>query len=215
VKSRSENADDGIVIVRALICLSAAPLVAQPSLRITSPVEGTVVHPGESLTVKVEASGTFKMVILIGGDPIGFSVPLSAPPYEFTIRIPDRYHISPGRYPLTADGVIEPGKGVTSRSVTIEVEPADVRLTLKIQPRLLRLSPGQTGHLSSFGVFPDDLTIDLTKSGQVSFRSSAPKVATVNDEGVVVAIAAGSAKIIATYQTSSVEVPVTVLPKQQ
>ena len=56
------------------------------------------------------------------------------------------------------------------------------------------------------------MTIDLTKSGQVSFRSNAPKVATVNDDGVVVAIAAGSTVVVATYQKSSVEIPVTVLP---
>jgi uncharacterized protein YjdB len=56
------------------------------------------------------------------------------------------------------------------------------------------------------------MTIDLTKSGRVSFRSNAPKIATVNDDGVVVAIAAGSTMIVATYQKSSVEIRVTVLP---
>jgi hypothetical protein len=214
MESRLENADNTLMIARALMCLSVS-LLAQPSLRITSPAEGTVFHPGESIKVKVEASGTFKMVMVIGYDPLGGTFPLSAPPYEFTIQIPDRYHIAPGRYLLTADGFIEAGKSVASKSVGIKVEPADVRLKLKVKPSLLRLSVGQRDQISSSGEFPDGMTIDLTKSQQVSFRSNAPKIATVNDDGVVVAIAAGSTVIVATYQKSSVEIPVTVFPKQQ
>jgi Big-like domain-containing protein len=126
-----ENADDKFMIVWALMCLSAS-LLAQPSLRITSPADGTVFHPGESIKVNVEASGTFKMVMVIGYDPLGGTFPLSAPPYEFTIQIPDRYHIAPGRYLLTADGFIEPGKSVASKTVVIKVEPADVHLKLKV-----------------------------------------------------------------------------------
>jgi hypothetical protein len=214
MESGLENADNKFVIVRAVMCLSAS-LLAQPSLRITSPEEGTVFHPGESIKVKVEASGTFKMVMVIGWDPLGGTFPLSAPPYEFTIQIPDRYHITPGRYLLTADGFIEPGKSVASKSVVIKVEPADVHLKLEIKPSLLRMSPGQRDQISSSGEFPDGMTIDLTKSGQVSFRSNAPKIATVNDDSIVVAVASGSTIIVATYQKSSVEIPVTVLPKQR
>lgn len=208
---RSEPADNEFMIVRGLICLSAS-LLAQPSLRITSPKEGTVFHSGESIKIKVQASGMFKMVMVIGFDPLGGTFPLSAPPYEFTMQIPVRYRISPGRYLLTANGVIEPGKGVASEPVGIRIEPADVHLKLKVQPLRLRLPVGGSANISSFGEFPDGLTIDLTKSGQVSFRSTAPKVATVNDDGVVAAVAAGSATIVATYQKSSVELPVTVLP---
>jgi|HubBroStandDraft_5_1064220.scaffolds.fasta_scaffold216145_1 hypothetical protein len=78
-----------------LLLVSPLSLLAQTSLRITSPAEGTVFHPGESLKVNVEASGKFQQVIIVGWGPIGFSTPLSSPPYEFTIKIPDG--ISPGK----------------------------------------------------------------------------------------------------------------------
>jgi len=187
----------------------AGALLAQPSLRITSPADGTVVHPGQPLKVRVEASGTFLQVIVIGGGRIGFSKPLLAPPYEFTMQIPDR--ISPGPYPLTADGATAPGQSTSSETITLMVEPADAPISLTIRPSLLRLSAGDKGYLRVFGVFPDGKTIDLTPSTQASFTSDAPRIAEVDaTRGIVSALAVGSAKIKATYRGASVEVPVTV-----
>jgi hypothetical protein len=62
-------------LVKVLVCSFALAgcLVAQPSLRITSPADGTTVHPGELLTVTVDVSppeGAFKMVAVISTSPI-------------------------------------------------------------------------------------------------------------------------------------------------
>jgi hypothetical protein len=59
-------------------------------------------------------------------------------------------------------------------------------------------------------VFEDGKAIDLTRSMQVSFTSSAADVATVDPQGTVTP---GAAKITVTYQESTIEIPVTVLPK--
>jgi hypothetical protein len=52
-------------------------LTAQPSLRITSPANGTTVHPGDTLTVTVDVSPptVFQYVVVVGFDPIGAKRP--------------------------------------------------------------------------------------------------------------------------------------------
>src|SRR5438552_11715111 len=78
------------------VLISAACLCAQPTLQITSPPDGTVVAPGQTLSIAVTASGSFNRVGLVAHDPIGFSQFLSAPPYQFTLVIPA--NIQPDSY---------------------------------------------------------------------------------------------------------------------
>jgi hypothetical protein len=193
-----------------LSCLLAGLLAAQPTLRITSPKDGAVVHPGQSLIVTVDGSpaGAFQQVIIAARDPIGGSRPLMAPPYQFTIQIPSR--ISPGRYALTADGMTAPGQGATSDPISIVVERADTPLSLRVEPSLLRMSAGQKGYLRVVGVFGDGTTSDLTKSSRTVYISDKVGVATVQAQGIVTAVASGSAKIIITNGNAKFDVPVTV-----
>ena len=81
---------DGLVRLFALVVLlyaSGSSLRAQ-TLQITSPAGGTIVNPGQVVTVTVTASSAFQEVIVVGGDPIGFSDSLASPPYQFSIHIP-------------------------------------------------------------------------------------------------------------------------------
>jgi hypothetical protein len=201
------------LFLATLLFLPAHSLLAQPSLRITSPADGTLVNPGQSLKVTVEASGRFQQVILIGAQPMGGTVPLSAPPYEFTIKIPNR--ISPRRYSLTADGCTAPGQCTSSKPIMILVELADESISLRVQPSLLRLYIGDKGYLMTYGVFPDGQRADLSKSTQTSFTSNAPGVATIDHQGIVTPVAPGSATITITYRDAHVEIPVTVLAKDR
>ncbi|HTB19384.1 MAG TPA: hypothetical protein VK708_14790, partial [Bryobacteraceae bacterium] len=116
-------------IVRLAIssCALAGLLVAQPSLRITSPADGAIVHPGETLTVDVEAlpPEAFKLVFVAGADPISLSKEkLSKPPYRFTVQIPAGTR--PDKYPITAAGfALSTGQLMNSASVDVLVERAD------------------------------------------------------------------------------------------
>ncbi len=194
-----------------LSCFAAGALLAQPTLRITSPADKTVVRPGQSFRVKVEATGRFIHVIVIGGDPIGSSVPLSTPPYEFTIKIPENISETryPLTYPLTADGCTSPGNCVNSKPIHIVVEFPGPQIRLKVQPSLLRLSGGGKGSLKVLGVLPD---VKLWTSRRPC-RSHSRRTRR-RSSGIVSALAPGPAKITVTYRDSHVDVPVTVVAKQ-
>ena len=84
----------------------AGLLGAQPTLRIVSPADGATVHPGETFVVTVDVSppeGAFRIVFVSGTESISFSKEkLKAPPYRFTLQIPDG--TAPGEYYVTAGG---------------------------------------------------------------------------------------------------------------
>jgi hypothetical protein len=193
-----------------LSCILAGLLAAQPTLRITSPNDATVVHPGQSLTVIVAASppGSFQQVVIVAWDPIGGSLPLKAPPYQFTVQIPNE--IDPGEYLITAHGATEPGHDIRSNSIRIVVERADLPLSLRVEPSLLRISTGQKGYLRVIGVFGDGTTTDLTKSSRTIYTSDKVSVATVQAQGIVTAVTAGSAIVLVANGNAKSEVPVRV-----
>jgi hypothetical protein len=103
----------------------AGLLAAQPSLRITSPADGTIVHPAESLTMTIDVStpDALRFVMVVGFSPIGASGEApNAPPYRFTVDIPK--DIKPDEYVLSAVGVSSGGP-VNSNPLTSVVERAD------------------------------------------------------------------------------------------
>jgi hypothetical protein len=195
---------------------SGAVLSAQPQLQITAPSNGTVVNPGQSIAVTVAASGgTFQGVMVVAWNPIPSTLPLASPPYQFQIEIPNDIHA--GRYLLTASGYTSPGHGIDSPSITIVVEPPATAIPnhLRIEPESLDLSVSRKGYLHVVGVFGDDKTADLRKSEYVDYRSDAPSVASIQKEGIVTAVAPGSATIFITYRGVEARVPVTVRESRQ
>ena len=133
-----------------LIHACALWLDAQPTLQITSPSDGAVFSPGQTITVTVTASGSgFSSVFVIGQDPLGFSARLSAPPYQFSLPIPAS--AVPRQYKITAAGVITAGEPVYSPSVTIAVQRSDPPVSVRVEPNILELKVGQKGYLQVTG----------------------------------------------------------------
>lgn len=200
-----------------MLCGLTAILAAQPSLRITSPADGTVVHPGDTLIVVVDVSpptGTFQLVFVVGFDPIGFSKEaLNAPPYRFTLNIPRS--ISPRKYPLTASGFTSPGHPVSSDPIVIAVEREDSPLEISVYPIVADFIMDQKRYLQVTGRYADGTEADLTQSSQISYVSSAPGIATVGPQGIVTPVAPGSARITITYRNLKLEVPVRVRGSQR
>jgi hypothetical protein len=192
-----------------MVCTLTTALRAQPSLRITSPADGTVVRAGQTLTVTVVASGArFQQVIIISQDPIGFSRPLMAPPYEFPIEIPA--DISPRRYWLTADGATAPGEGVRSDSISIVVERPDPPARLSAEPSLLEMRVNDPGFLRVIATYADGSTADVSQSATTVYSSDSADIVKVTNDGRVTAVGPGSAKITIRNRGAAVVVPVTV-----
>lgn len=196
------------------LCAATGLLLGQPSLRITSPADGTTVRRGESLTVVVEASPTervFQAVFIGAPDPLGvpFSkTNLTAPPFRFTIQMPDR--IRPGMYALTAGGVTWSRQFVYSRPITILAERTDSPVSISVFPPVADFTMSEKRFLQVTGLYADKTTADLTQSSQVRFLSDAPNVATVQAQGIVTPVAPGTGKITITYGNLKLEVPVKV-----
>ncbi len=201
-----------VVTLCALVSAPASLASAQATLRITSPADGTVIRPSESVTVRVTASGEApKGVFVSGTAPIGFGPELvTAPPYNFTVEIPKE--INSGPYNLTAGGFIAAGHDVKSDTVTIDVERADSPMSLHSEDfSSLRVHVGRTTFTRIVGVFGDGTSADLQQSTLTTFRSDNAAVATVGPYGLVTGVAPGSTKMIVTNGRARLEVPITVL----
>ena len=189
-----------------LACVAMSPVVAQ-TLQITSPADGSTVNPGQSLTVAVSASGTFQQVAVIGGDPIGFSQMLSAPPYQFTIQIPTT--IQPGLYLLTAAGFPSLGQLVSSDPITLDVERPDAPVSITVTPSIFDFfTIGQQGFVDVVGTFADGTKTDLTNSTLTSYSSYG--TVTTGAAGVVTAANYGGDSVQLTYGSLTASIPVTV-----
>ncbi len=196
-----------------MLFATAGVLPAQPSLRITSPAAGTVVNPGKSIKVVVEASGVFRNVAVVGCDPIGGSDMLAAPPYEWTIEVSK--DASPGRCPLTAVGLGSTPQPVDSEPVAIQIELSDTEsVRLEAEFPVMEFHEGGPHNQIIWGVLPDGGRLFLNNSSRISFKSSAPNVAAVDARGQITGVAPGSAKITVTYRDLHLDIPVTVLPNR-
>ncbi len=189
-----------------LICTACIfqVLIAQ-SLQITSPANGTVVTPGQNLAVSVTATGgPFQEVIVVGFDPIGMTEPLTAPPYNFTIQIP--VSIRPDKYLLTASGLITPGQVTDSKSIVIIVEPPEDLTALSIQPNSVTVWVGDVAPLRVVGKFAGGVERTMTFSSKISYGSSDPTIATIDNMGRITGMAPGTTVV----GVNGYRIPVTV-----
>jgi hypothetical protein len=101
-----------IALLLALAALADKSLAQAPFLKITSPSDGTVVSPGQTVVIVVKAAPglTFAMVSIDGEYLLGWDRVLSAPPFRFSVEIPTK--ISAARkYRIFASGATAPGQG--------------------------------------------------------------------------------------------------------
>jgi len=180
-------------VVRLAIsfCVLAGLLVAQPSLRITSP------------------PGAFEVVAIGAPHPLAKDKQvIMTPPYNFTIEVPSG--IRPDKYPVTAVGITFSKEFVYSHSVEILVERADSPVSITVYPVVADFTMEQRRYIQVTGLYADKTTADLTQSSRIKYVSSAPGVATVSPQGIVTPVAPGSGKITVTYGDLKVDVPVRV-----
>jgi hypothetical protein len=201
------RADPGFIM---LLLLSPTALLAQSSLRITSPADATTVHPGESLKVTVEVSPPGGQTrVILGGGGLGLFPGVGSPPYQFEVPIPKT--LAPGPEVLTAMGwPTNTSTPVYSNQITILVERADEPARLTAFPPTISLQPRGRISLQVTGVFANGERVDLKLSSRTMYSSDTPRVVTVEPNSVVTALAPGTAKITVSNGKAKVEVPVVV-----
>ena len=86
---RTSNHNRLMPVLRITAALSiSVGLLGAAGLTITSPANGTVASPGQSLPVTVTATGSFTQIVIAGQNPIGFSQVLTGSGTQFSAAHP-------------------------------------------------------------------------------------------------------------------------------
>jgi hypothetical protein len=171
-----------------------------PLLQISSPTAGTVVNPGQTITVSVSspAEATFTQVMIVLGQGSSASAGITnSLPAQLSVTVPTR--ISLGLHAVAASGVTS-GQMAQSFPVFLDVERTD--LPQSLSPNISNLifsAQGQQFPLIVSASYSDGSYLDARASSYVSYASSNTNVATVDSRGLVTAVGTGSATVTATY----------------
>ena len=204
-----EKSQRSLGLFFALSLLLMAPMrLAAASLRITYPPSGTVVSPGETISVLVSADSTVQQISLAPEPPLHEAQP-GASPTTFTLAIPAG--LTPGPHDLRALGLAG-GEVVKSDFITLDVERFDSPMRLRTEPAILQLrNRGDQFPLRVIGTYSDGSQTVLTASSFTTYSSQDTAVATVSSSGMVTAGGPGKTSIVVTTPSISYSLQVEVL----
>jgi Bacterial Ig-like domain (group 2) len=183
-------------------------------LQITSPASGTVVNPGQTLSVTVTSPTNIAFTqVAVFAEPIGISSIASSVPAQFSLSIPK--DISCRSYRIMSVGTTLSGQYVSSTEVLIDVERSDSPTSLStLMPAIEFDNLGETFPVTISASFSDRSSFEVTESSKLVYNSSNPNVATVDATGMVTALGVGKTSITATYGGSlHITIPITVPPQ--
>jgi hypothetical protein len=198
--------------------LSAHGLPAQQpdDFKITSPADGALVRPGQTLDIQVSVApgkASESMFIL---SPLGSATVSVNPPYRATLQVPQGVPQSRliGRHNVTLVGRC-PGKDVpVCANIFIDVEKEGLPLRLVAdRNRVLFQNLGESAYSPRIvGYWADGSYFDLQESTYLRMRSSDPRLFSVDERGYMTALSPGEATLQVTYtldsQQTSLSIPV-------
>ena len=161
-------------------------------LNITSPEDGEVFSPGDTVTVEVTYDGQPKNGIYFLSQDGSIGVDDSAP-YEFQFQIDEEFI---GSMLIIVWAVNEEG-GIEEGSVEISIEPDDQPESISITPSgPVYTERGSEVMLYVEGTYPDGVTRDITSyAAGTSYRSADSSIASVTEDGVITAVSVGETTI--------------------
>lgn len=166
---------------------------------IVSPPDGSIVAPGEVMHIEVRLppGGAYKSVAIVS--PLGFSDIAKSPPYVVTLKVPS--DVALHAESITVLGAVEGKNGEILARMTVDVERPDMpREIWSDWKHLILGSPGEEIHLTIGATFADGQSYDATESSFVKYRSADPKIATVDEDGLVRSVGPGETWIWAIYE---------------
>lgn len=181
----------GVVLLLGF-ATEATVLAQKPLLQITSPIEGTVVRPGQAITVTLAADPSLQDTGVFGDTPFSFGQSTPSP-LQFTISVAS--DAMPGVYPIAAMGLAS-GVDVHADPVRVDVERLDAPQFVTAELAILEFSGvGDDAPIITYGLFNDGNRINISRSTKTIYLSNDPTVATVSNAGLVTAVAPGETTI--------------------
>jgi hypothetical protein len=134
-------------------------LFAQAELKITEPTAGTVVSPGQTITVNVSASGgPFTSVGIVAPGHMNGDYILRSPPYRFSFTVPSK--VTPGLDTIGAMGGTASGPIIAQ--VSIDVERSDFPQKITVDHSQVELPINGQLPILVFGTYSDGSVVNLT-----------------------------------------------------
>lgn len=182
-----------------------------------SPAQGAIARPGSYVTVKVRLDPSLKpqrVSLLLGTWEELISIADEHPPFDLVVPI-DRKWSGPMR--VMCSVLAKGEKLIASGELLINVVPAESPVSIAAtDPVRMVAGSGRNlprQHINVRGTYADGLVRDIgRKDLGTSFRSSDPRVVTVDDEGFLTAGAPGRAVVTVQHGALSELVPVSVQP---
>lgn len=200
--------------IAAKAITNAASVV--PGVTITTPVDGAVVRPGESVTLRVNVDSSLSPSSLLvsnrSGARIGIAE-LTTPPYKTTLTVPMNWA---GPIEITVNVKTTNDDIVGPSSVFINVVPQETptRIRLSSTSKTLRADASDfigERTLRLRGDYANNIERDISHpSLGTTYTSSNPAVVTVSPEGILTPVAQGRAFITASFKGLKAYTRVTV-----
>jgi len=199
----------------ALASANTASAVARAyPLVITNLTNGTVVAPGQTITVSVTIkTGTYPNgITVVGGQVDGPTViltPVTTSPASFSVTIPSNAIFGP--YTITAIGMDSTGTTDTSAAITLDVEQTTTApVSLRVDPSSIHFAYiGQILAFNVIGVYANGSWQGLTQSSTLKITSANTSIATVTG-GSVTAVNTGNTTLAVSYGSLTATIPVYV-----
>ena len=208
-------------MLRPIVFLATAAIISNAqgrpepaTIRIASPASGTVVHPGETITLEVAVTGPYTIVVISEGlgELVELGRSLKPPPYSFQVSVPVVVTLQP--HTITAKLYDLSGRRiqstVASDTITLAVEPSAPPRKLWIrEDSPFRFQVGNGRELSVMGTFDGQRELNLNSSTLTTYETDPSGIVAVS-YGQIRALAPGSTKLTARHQGLQASVNVIV-----
>jgi hypothetical protein len=203
-----------IGMAAALVSMDSSGAARFYPLVITAPVNGTVVAPGQSVTITVTVASGYTYpngVAMFGGQDDGAAV-MVGPQSSLTFSVTIPTNANSGPLTLTASGTDSSGTLDNSATITVDVEQPSTStpVSLRVDPPSMHFAYiGQTLPLNLIGVYANGSWQGLTQSSKLQISSANTAIATVTG-GSVTSTGTGSTTLQVSYGSLTATVPVSV-----
>lgn len=186
--------------------------VTTPLVALTSPASGTTLQPGQTFTVTatpINGADIRALLFIVGGDTttIGSAL-VKQSPFSATFTVPSDYvgGVTITVFARDAAGNLSQVTGNFSSKTTATVQG------LTVEPTSVNFSnKGSNQQLQVTGHFSDNVDREVSApSTGTTYKSDTPATATVSADGLITAVANGTATITVTNNGQSAQATVTV-----